>query len=97
MTRSQTTYIVSVPIIYEMLEHFKSVRGIEDRIKYLIEIFNALNERVVFMKRYDGKKFTKTIRAKMEEFRNDPFVLREELRDDLFGVFDQLETNMGWK
>ncbi len=97
MTRSQTTNEVTVPIIKEMLDHFESVRGIKNQIKFLIEIFNALNERVVFVKRYDGKKLTKTIRAKMEEFKNDPLVLREELRDELFGVFDQLETNMGWK
>lgn len=95
MTRSQTTNKVSVKIINQMVEYFVLVRGIENQIKCLIEIFNAFNERVVFVKRYEG--LAKGVRRKMEEFRNNPRVLREELRDELFGVFDQLETNMGWK
>lgn len=95
MTRSQTRTKVMLPLVRNLLNRAENCLGRENRALAIIELYEVLNEKIEFVKRYPV--FSNTVRRKCAELLQDCSRLTEGTRNRLIAAIRELGANMGWE
>ncbi len=95
MTRSQTRKQVVLPLVKNLLNRAENFSGCENRALAIIELYEVLNEKIEFVKRYPV--FSNAVRRKCAEFLQDCSHLTEGTRNRLIAAIRELGANMGWE